>query len=180
MSGLEGNKIAAALLTAGTIFVGANIASSHFIFGGHGHHFEPSKHYDVPAAQVASAAAAPTGPEPIAGFLAGADAAKGESIFSKKCATCHVNADGAKLKAGPNLWDVVGRDVASTEYPKYSSAFKKIEGKAWTHEELSQFLYKPKSYIKGTSMGFAGLKKDADRAAIIAYLNGLSNAPQPL
>ena len=35
-------------------------------------------------------------------------------------------------------------------------------------------------YIKGTKMGFVGLKKDSDRSNIIAYLNSLSDSPTPL
>ncbi len=54
------------------------------------------------------------------------------------------------------------------------------EGKTWTYAELNQFLYKPKAYIKGTSMGFAGLKKTADRAAMIGYLRSLADTPAAL
>ena len=74
MSGLEGNKILAAVLTAGTIFVGANIVTSDFLFGHHGHHFEPAKHYAVPetGTQVASTAVVAAGPDPVADLLASA------------------------------------------------------------------------------------------------------------
>ena len=35
---------------------------------------------------------------------------------------------------------------------------------------LDIFLTKPKKFIKGTKMSYAGLKKEGDRANIIAYL----------
>jgi len=35
-------------------------------------------------------------------------------------------------------------------------------------------------YLKGTKMAFAGLRKDSDRANVIAYLNSLSDSPAPL
>ncbi|MGB5869831.1 MAG: MFS transporter, partial [Albidovulum sp.] len=40
----------------------------------------------------------------------------------------------------------------------------------WTETELAAFLAKPKSYLKGTKMTFAGLKKDEEIAALVEYL----------
>jgi cytochrome c len=40
---------------------------------------------------------------------------------------------------------------------------------------LDGFLTKPKKYLKGTKMSFAGLKKEKDRANVIAYLATLGN-----
>jgi len=62
---------------------------------------------------------------------------------------------------------------------KYSSALK-AHGKDWTFEELNKFLIKPTKYIKGTKMAFAGLRKDSDRANVIAYLNSINDNPAPL
>ena len=50
---------------------------------------------------------------------------------------------------------------------------KSMHDKDWTEDELNHFLYNPKGYAKGTKMAFAGVKKDADRAAVIAYLKSL-------
>ena len=47
-------------------------------------------------------------------------------------------------------------------------------------EELNGFLKKPASYIKGTKMSYAGLRKEKDRASIIKYLNQKSDSPKPL
>ena len=65
-----------------------------------------------------------------------------------------------------------------TDY-KYSKALIS-HGKEWNFEELNGFLLKPSSWIKGNKMGFAGLKKDKDRASVILYLNKNSDNPPPL
>lgn len=118
---------------------------------------------------------------PIADLMAKADPAKGEQLF-KKCASCHSADKGAGNKVGPNLYGVVGRPIAQLEFG-YSAAMKSFaEGgkQLWDFDHLNQFLTAPKKYVKGTSMGFAGDKKDAERADIIAYLNTKSDAPLPL
>ena len=40
----------------------------------------------------------------------------------------------------------------------------------WTPEELAAFLEKPRDFAKGTKMSFAGLRKEEERADVIAYL----------
>jgi cytochrome c len=74
---------------------------------------------------------------------------------------------------------VVGNDIASYEGFKYSSALDGVAGN-WTYDALNQFLYKPRAYVKGTKMVFAGLKKTADRASVIAYLRAQDDSPEPL
>ena len=107
--------------------------------------------------------------------LISADIAKGEKIF-KKCKACHTGGKDGKNKTGPNLYGVVGRDVASVEDYKYSKALSGYGG-AWTPERLGAFLEKPRAVVKGTKMGFAGLKKLDDRVNLIAYLNAQSDTP---
>ena len=53
-------------------------------------------------------------------------------------------------------------------------------GKPWTFEEMNSFLIKPKNWIKGTKMSFAGLKNAKDRAAVILYMNENTDNPLPL
>ncbi len=103
--------------------------------------------------------------------LAEGDAAAGEKIF-KKCKACHQVGDGAKNRVGPMLNGIVSNEIASVDGFKYSKAFKakKDEGLVWTEEELDAFLTKPKKFIPRTKMTFAGLKKEGDRANVIAYL----------
>ena len=138
--------------------------------------------YKIGAAEISSSApkvaATPTGPQPISSLLVNANAAEGQKI-ANKCKACHSFNKGGSNKLGPNLWNVVGGKPASVGNYKYSSAMKKMSV-AWGYEELNQFLYKPKAYLKGTKMSFAGLKKAKDRASLIAYLRSLSDNPKPM
>ena len=114
----------------------------------------------------------------IAAVMAQGDVASGEKIF-KKCAACHsINKDGVN-KIGPALYNVVGRKVGNVADYKYSKTLASY-GKEWTFEELNGFLIKPATYLKGTKMSYAGLRKEVDRASVIKYLNQNSDNPKPL
>lgn len=118
---------------------------------------------------------------PVAVALASADAAKGETIF-KKCQACHDGTKGGPNKVGPNLWGVVDRPVASHPGFSYSAGMKEFSNNGqekWTYDHLYHFLKKPKDFVKGTAMGFAGLKKESDRADLLAFLQTLSDSPVP-
>jgi cytochrome c len=99
------------------------------------------------------------------------DAEKGEKVF-RKCRACHAVGEGAENKVGPQLNGIVGRDIAALDGFGYSDALIELaaEKGAWTEEELAAFLEKPRSYAKGTKMSFAGLRKEDERADVIAYL----------
>ena len=45
---------------------------------------------------------------------------------------------------------------------------------------MNGFLIKPSAWIKGNKMGFAGLKKEKDRASVMLYLNQNSDSPKAL
>ena len=114
----------------------------------------------------------------ISALLALGDVEHGKKVF-KKCAACHsINAGGGN-KIGPKLWNVMFRPVASISDYKYSQALSTY-GKEWTWEEMNGFLLKPAKWIKGNKMGFAGLKKEEDRASVMLYLNQNSENPKPL
>ena len=111
-------------------------------------------------------------------FMALGNVTSGEKIF-KKCAACHSINKGLKNKIGPALYNVVGRTVGGLDDYKYSKTLASY-GKQWTFEELNGFLQKPASYLKGTKMSYAGLRKEKDRASIIKYLNQNSDSPKLL
>ena len=114
----------------------------------------------------------------MSALLALGNAEDGKKVF-KKCAACHsINAGGGN-KIGPKLWNVMFRPVASITDYKYSKALSSYN-KEWTWEEMNGFLIKPAKWIKGNKMGFAGLKKEEDRASVILYLNENSDNPKPL
>lgn len=179
MDSFEFNKYAMAIL--GTVFI---VMSLSFLSDSIFHSDNPEQQgYAVEVAEASTSGGDEnTGPayEPITAMLASADIAAGEKV-GKKCATCHSFDEGGANKAGPALWGIVDRPMASVSDFGYSAALKAYaEGKAWTYEELNGFLWKPKAHVKGTSMGFPGLKKVKDRASIVAYLRSLSANPSPL
>ena len=107
-----------------------------------------------------------------AGFMMAApamagDTAAGEKVF-RKCKACHY-VDQEKNKTGPHLVNIIGRKAGAVEGYKYSKAMAGSD-LVWDEATLAGFLAKPKSYLKGTKMAFAGLKKDSDIADVIAYL----------
>ncbi len=179
MDSFEFNKIAMAVL--GTVFLvmGLNFASDGIF-----HSENPEqKGYAIEVAEASTGGSEePAGPafDPVTPLLASADATAGEGVF-KKCAACHDASSGGANKVGPALYEIVNRDIASVDGFGYSGALKAYgEGKQWTYEELNGFLWKPKKFVKGTSMGFGGIKKVQDRADLIAYLRGQAASPAEL
>lgn len=147
----------------------------------------------APTAQAEAPAAAPApapaeqqvaqtetpAPAPAAGTApaGGGDVTKG-AAFAKRCGACHDFTAGGPNKVGPNLHGVVGRPVASHEGYAYSDAMKKFSdggNKHWDEATLNTFLTDPKGTVPGTKMAFPGVKNDADRANVIAYLKSLAD-----
>lgn len=106
-------------------------------------------------------------------LLASADIEKGAGVY-RKCAACHKLEAGAN-GTGPYLYGVVGRPIASADGFSYSGALQEKADQAWTAENLNAFLEKPKDWAPGTTMGFAGLRKDQDRANVIAYMDSIDD-----
>ena len=116
--------------------------------------------------------------ENIMALFASTNSSEGAKIF-KKCAACHSIAEGGANKIGPALWGVLGRKAGSVSGYKYSKAMVQ-HGKIWSFEEMNGFLIKPKDWVKGTKMSFAGLKNEKNRASVILYMNENTNSPLPL
>ena len=176
-SSLEFNKLSAAVLTSILIliFVGK---FTGVIYNDNEQPEKRGYSIDVPEVADAGAAAAPTGPFDITTILAGADIAKGEKN-TKSCATCHSFEKNGANKVGPNLYNIVNTTIGSASGYSYSKVCqtKNAEGAAWDYQALSEFLTKPKDYLPGTKMSFAGIKKPEKRADIIMYLRSLSDNP---
>ena len=100
------------------------------------------------------------------------DVKAGEKVF-KKCKACHV-IEEPKNKTGPHLVNIIGRKAGTVEdFKRYSKAMVAADI-IWDEETLDGYLLAPKKYLKGTKMAFAGLRKDKDRANVIAYLKSFS------
>jgi len=126
-----------------------------------------------PAEEPADTADA--GDTQLAAMFANASAAEGEKAV-RVCSACHLFQEGGGNRVGPNLYGIVGREVASVEGFRYSSALQEYGGE-WTYEKLNCFLENPRECVAGTSMAYAGVKDEAKRANIIAYLASLGEAP---
>ena len=180
MDSFEFNKVIGGLLGAVFIVFSISIASDA-IFASPA----PEKPgYIIEAAEAEAAAPGGEAPAavPVAELLANADANAGAAVF-KKCTACHSGEKGGPNKVGPDLWDIVNRPIGTHEGFSYSAAMKEFSqggSVVWDFDHLNHFLASPKGYIKGTAMGFAGLKKDDERANLLAYLHSLSDNPAPM
>jgi cytochrome c len=178
MDSFELNKIIAAILMVALLVIGlGKIADSVFYVKkpkNPGYQVEVESQLISNTSQVAEVEEKID----ISAVMALGDVASGEKIF-KKCAACHSINKGGKNKIGPALYNVVGRAVGGVNDYKYSKALASY-GKEWTFEELNGYLQKPASYLKGTKMSFAGLRKEKDRASVIKYLNQKSDNPKLL
>ena len=178
MDSFEVNKIIAAVLLVALLVIGiGKIADVVF-------YVEKPKTagYKVEVAEASNAGQNAKASEieeiDISALLAMGNVEHGEKVF-KKCSACHVVNKGGENKIGPVLYGVLGRQVAALSDYKYSKAMAAYD-KTWTFEEMNGYLRKPQSYIKGTKMAFAGLRKEKDRASVILYLNQNSDSPLPL
>jgi cytochrome c len=175
----EANKIIGAVLAAMILAMVSGIVSNILV--------HPTK-LDKPVFAIAGVAetaspaggsAAPAGPEPIGALMATADAEAGKAK-TQQCAACHTFDKGAPNRVGPNLWGVIGDEIAHDRGGFAFSAALTAKGGEWTVDKLNEWLWKPQNFAKGTKMTFIGLAKPQDRANVIAYLNAESDNPKPL
>lgn len=172
------NKVAMAVLASLLFVIGLRTAID--ILYPTGRENLPKGKIPIIAAPAPSPAAAPaeTQDPPIDSLLPAANLQAGENAM-KQCAACHSWTKGSGDKIGPNLYDVVGRDIGKEPGYAYSSGVAKKGGK-WTFENLYEWLKNPKAFVPGTKMTFAGVKDPKERAGIIAYLEKQSDNPVPL
>jgi cytochrome c len=99
------------------------------------------------------------------------DPKNGERIF-KKCRQCHTTQPNEK-KVGPSLAGIFGRRPGGVEGFGYSQDMIDFgaAGNVWDERTLDLFLTKPRALMRTTKMAFPGLKKESDRADLIAYLS---------
>ena len=100
-----------------------------------------------------------------------ADPAAGQKIFKTQCGICHAVAAGEN-RIGPTLFGVVGRPAGSVPGFNYTADHKKL-GVTWDAATLDKYLTNPRAMVPDTSMVYAGLKNDAERADLVAYLETL-------
>src|SRR5687767_2771986 len=160
------------LLFAGIVALGSSIVTGEVF------HAERPEVMGYPIEGVVLEGEGAEADKPIAFYLAGADAAKGEQVF-KKCAACHNAEPGGPNALGPALYGVMGNPVAGHPGFAFSDALKS-KGGSWDWETMSEWLANPKKFAPGTKMTFAGLGKPEDRADIMAFLNSRDSSPLPV
>jgi cytochrome c len=176
MDSFEFNKVAGGLLGTLLFTMALGIVSDILFF----RPAPAAPGYALPAAQEsAGPAAAPAAPQvPLPELLAQEDAKKGEAD-ARACSVCHSFDKGGPVKIGPPLYGVVGRPVASFAGYPYSDTLKAVGGN-WTFAKLFDWIANPKALASNTKMTFPGEPDPRKRAAIIDYLDSLSDSPVPL
>ncbi len=112
--------------------------------------------------QPATAGTVPPPPEEVAMLK------RGKIVFLR-CRSCHTLKENAPHLTGPNLHDLMGATVGKKEGYKFSDPMAASD-LVWNAETLNEWLLSPAGFIPGNRMVFAGLPKEKDRAALIAYL----------
>lgn len=166
---LENNKIFAAVLIAGISIMLAGFFADKLV---HSEELEEDAFpIEVAEASTAGAPVKVAVADPIDQLVGGADLAKGQKL-SKACAACHSFDKGGPNKIGPNLFGIYNLGKGKKAGFAYSDALVAMGG-TWDVDSLNQFLWKPKKYMPGTKMNYAGMRKAEDRAAIVKYLQSL-------
>ncbi|MFN8759241.1 MAG: c-type cytochrome [Tagaea sp.] len=101
-----------------------------------------------------------------------ADAAAGEAAARRLCAACHIFTAEGRRGVGPTLFGLVGRKSGAVEGFRYSTANQNANV-VWTPEVLDKYLINPREFMPGTTMAFAGIRNETERANVIAYLQTL-------
>lgn len=177
MGDLFFNKVAGAILGVGLLIMGL-LELSHIVMHAETPD-EPAYPIDLAALEGASAAEEE---EPAAVdfglLLASADLSAGERV-TRRCASCHSFDQGGANGTGPALWDVMGRNVAAVDGFGYSGAMTDYAegGQVWGYQNMYDYLANPRRYLPGTAMSFAGLRDQAERINIIAYMRSQSDDP---
>lgn len=162
-------KAAGAVIGALLIFLLGNwVASSLYATGGGHGDDHAATGYVIATADDGHAEEAEEEAVPFADLVASADVAKGEKVWGK-CKACHKLEAGAG-GTGPHLYGLVDRPIASVGGYGYSDVLAGMSADAWTIDALNEWLTSPKGFAPGNKMTFPGLKKDKDRANLIAYL----------
>lgn len=95
---------------------------------------------------------------------------KGRAHFARKCSVCHtLNRDG-KNRAGPTLYGLFGRRIATLPGYPYSESLKKLDI-VWNEETVAKlFEYGPENFTPGSKMPLQKMTDKSQRDALIAYL----------
>lgn len=128
------------------------------------------------AVVIASASIAMSGSLPVAAQEMSEEELlkRGKRVFVL-CRSCHTLDEGGRHKVGPNLHGMFGSVAGAKEGFRYSDVVME-SGIVWSADTLEQWLVKPKDFLPGNKMAFAGVRKETDREALITYLKNETGA----
>lgn len=108
-----------------------------------------------------------------------ADLAAGEHTFMRKCSSCHdLKKQGGHGK-GPHLWNLMGRKAGMVAGFEFSAAMRD-SGHTWNINTLNYYLTNTERAVPGRLMDFRGIRRDAERANLIAFLRQFNDNPPDL
>ena len=102
--------------------------------------------------------------------------AAGARLF-KRCQACHTLDEGGRNRVGPNMWDVFGQKAGHRTDFNYSKAMAASEV-IWTEETMAAYIANPREFMPGNRMAFAGLRKEEDQQAVVAYIKAKTSPPE--
>jgi cytochrome c len=175
------NSIAGAVLASVLGAMGLGVASDTLLSP----HYPEKPGYapEVDLTVAAGPAAAADGPHDFGTLFA--DPVRLQELTARgakvagQCSSCHKFAAAEGNSTGPNLADVFGRPAGAHAGFAYSDAMKAY-GRPWSYDNLDRYLKSPSAEVRGNRMAFAGIRRDEDRFAMIAYLRSLAPSPAPL
>jgi len=93
----------------------------------------------------------------------------GADVF-RACVACHTLKPDEGQKAGPTLWHVFGRRIATLPGYNFSPALKKLDI-VWSKETIAKlFEIGPAHYTPGTKMPEQTIGAEADRKALVDFI----------
>jgi len=93
----------------------------------------------------------------------------GAQVF-RHCVACHTLKPGELQKAGPSLWHVMGRRIATLKGYNFSPALKKLDI-VWSKKTISKlFEIGPAHYTPGTKMPEQTIGSEKDRQALVDFI----------
>ena len=93
----------------------------------------------------------------------------GAELF-RACIACHTLRPDEGQKAGPTLWHIFGRRIATLPGYNFSPALKKLDI-VWSKETVARlFEIGPAHYTPGTKMPEQTIGADTDRKALVDFL----------
>ncbi|MFZ0055735.1 MAG: c-type cytochrome [Pseudolabrys sp.] len=123
------------------------------------------RRWDASSGEPIGAVAVGTPEDPLAAYAGD----HGAEVFHA-CVACHTLSPDEGNKAGPTLYGIFGRRIATLPGYNFSPALKKLEI-VWTPETVSKlFEVGPEHYTPGTKMPEQTIGSAEDRKALVEFL----------